>query len=389
MKNLKKLALILLLINLSQMARADEVFKSFTENRFDSIYNVNYFKTESNFGADGSQQSLPSGYSFQITDIKIQARYVLIEDWGLYGGLSIGNSEANDALATRKNSSLNYFHLGTDFLFYQSHLMSYYADLSYYHAVEKIATDTDSALNSDGAGEIHANIVSLFDFDYVQPFFSLGINYRLEGLSTLLTYSAGLQTSFSDFVLGGALNGYVSVIDDKNTSKPLQRELILNRVNATSKKFGSINPNNLDADLFMKIIFNENFSLFANGGYSVIGSNSALGYHFGAGLTWGFGSPNKSNSQMAPAKPQAHPKNSNQPIKKFQEDTTDGVNQDYFKTVTPAQDNYINRVESSKETPEEASDFKVTPKKTPPAADNEYKIKLKKKMKKVPPVKTN
>ncbi len=396
MKNLKISTLFFALLYFSELSFADDVFKNFTENRFDSTLNVNYFKTESNFAKDGGQQSLPSGYSFQVTDIFAQGRYVLIQDLGLYAGLNVGSSEASDLLATRRNSTLNFVHVGADYLFLQSHLMSFYGDLSYHHAVEKIATDTDSALNNDGASEVHAKITGLFDLDYVQPYILGGVNYRTEGLSTLLTYTIGVQSKFSQLVLGAALNGFASVVDDKKTGTPAEREIITNRVSATSKKFYAINPNLLDSDIYLKYNFSSNLSVQANGGYGIIGSNTALGYHFGAGFNWGFGGshyenfskPQKSSqspavSPMPAPRPMARPPvppAPPAPPKKFQEDTNDGVNQDYFKPVKPAKDNYIDKVQDvpPATSVEEDEDFTVNSKKATPTYDKDYKIKLKK-----------
>ena len=391
MKNLISGLLFLMLLNLSSFAYADDVFRIFTANRFDSDFSVNYFKTEANFASNGSQQSLPSGYSFQVIDTAISGRYVLLQDLGLHAGMNIASSEATDILATRRNSTLNYVDIGADYSFFQSRTFALYADLTYRHAVEQIATDTDSSLNSDGASEVHATITTLFDVSYMQPFLSGGINYRTEGLSTLLTYKLGLQTLAGRFTFGGALNGYVSVVDDSKTSSPAERELITNRVNATSKKFYAINPNLLDSDLYLKYSFTPNLALHVNGGYTLTGSNSALGWHAGGGITWGFGGDQYANYSK-PSHPVATPATPTRsqvphappppPIKKFQEDTSDGVNQDYFKPVNPSQDPYFDKVqEVPPATDVEEEDFKVNSKKAPPSSGsegNDYKIKLKK-----------
>ena len=355
MKNLMSGLLFLMLLNLSSFAHADEIFRIFAANRFDSDFSVNYFKTEANFASNGSQQSLPSGYSFQIIDTAVSARYVLLQDFGLHGGMNIGSSEATDILATRRNSTLNYVDVGADYAFFQSRNFSLYGDLTYRHAVEKISSDTDSSLNGDGASEVHATVTTLFDVGYMQPFLSGGINYRMEGLSTLLTYKLGLQTLVGRFAFGGALNGYVSVVDDSKTSSPTERELITNRVNATSKKFYAINPNLLDADLFLRFMFTPNLAMHVNGGYTVTGSNSALGFHVGGGVTWGFGGDQYANFSKPshplitpatpPARPQAPHSQPPPPVKKFQEDTSDGVNQDYFKPVSPSKDPYFDKVQ--------------------------------------------
>ncbi len=385
MKNLKKIALIVSLLLLGQNLFASEVFKNFNQGRFDSEYQVNFFKTDANFAADGAQQSLLNGNTFQIIDAGLEARYVLIKDLGLFAGLNVGSSESNDAFATRRNSSLNFVHLGADYNLLTYDWMDLYVDLSYHHAIEKIASDTDSALNSDGASEVHADTVMLFSFDYIKPFAAIGVNYRMEGLSTLLTYAVGAESHFDSFILGAALNGFASVVDDSKTSSTFERDFIINRVNAGSKKYASINPNHLDSDLYMKYIFNEDFSFKVNGGYSVIGSNSAVGYHVGAAFNWGFGG--------GEARRQSHPvdrskKTTAQPAKKFQEDTNDGVNQDYFKPVKPSNENYIDEVSPSKSGTKavEATDdeMQMTTKKTLSPNDPEYKIKLKKKKKKTP-----
>lgn len=397
MKNLNLGILFWVLLHLSYVAYADDVFRNFTQNRFDSSLNVNYFKSEANFASNGSQQSLPSGYSFQIIDTNISARYVLLDDLGLHAGMNIGSSESVDASATRRNSTLNYINLGADYLIFRSRSFSLYADLTYLHSVEKVATDTDSSLNSDGASEVQAQVTTLFDVGYMQPFLSGGVNYRMEGLSTLLTYQLGVQTSFGKTVFGAALNGYVSVIDDSKTSTPTVRDLITNRVNATSKKFYAVNPNLLDSDIYMKFFFTPNLAVQVHGGYPIIGSNAALGYHVGAGVSWGFGGDHYENySRPTHPLPATHvnlttpaqnpPRVQPAPPKKFQEDTSDGVNQDYFKPVAPSQDPYFDKVQNvPPASTEDEEDFQINSKKAPPSSsgeNNEYQIKLKKAKKK-------
>lgn len=387
----------MLLFNLSSTAQADDVFRNFTENRFDSGLSVNYFKSEANFASNGSQQGLASGYSFQIIDTLVSARYVLLEGLGLHAGMNIGSSEAADTIATRRNSALSGISVGADYLFYRSRDFSIYADLTYKHAVETIAIDTDSALNNDGASEVHAAVTALFDLRYMQPYLSGGVNYRMEGLSTLLTYQLGVQTSVGSLIFGAALNGFVSVLDDSKTNTPAERELVTNRVNATSKKFYAINPNLLDSDLYMQYKLTPDLMFQVRGGYTIMGSNAAVGYHFGGGVTWGFGGDHYENyskpstknpprvlpapapvKAITPSRPQ-QPAQS--PNKKFQEDISDGVNQDYFKPVQPSQDPYYDKVQDVPPAEEdEGDDFQVNSKKVAPGSggtDNEYKIKLK------------
>lgn len=389
----------LLTLVITEISWADDNFKNFTENRFDSGYSVNFFKTQANFNASGEQDVLKDDATFQNTDIELQARYVIWQDFGVYGGLNIGNSESNDINANRKNSSISYFNLGSDYQFYQSSWLSLFADAAYHHAIEKVAADTDSVMNSDGGSDFHVRMGSVMTLDYFQIFGGGGFKYRLSGLSSLLTYTLGMQSQFDQFVFGGAINGYASVMDDADTDNISEREAISLRVNAGSKKFNAINPNLLDTDFYFQYLFDRDISFKFNGGYTMIGSNSAVGYHVGLTLNWGFGGldyinyskpPEGHRNQSVPK--QVKPKVS--PSTQFKEDTQDGVNQDYFKPVAPSKENYIDKVNGGGspsgsgngsqviEGSESEVQTRLKKNNSLDPADKDYKIKLKRKKKK-------
>ena len=360
---------MLCVLTLASRSRASEVFKNFTEGQFDSSFSVDYFKTEANYSAEGATTALVNGNNFSIYDINFLGRYVLLTNFGIFSALNIGNAESSNAIATRKNSTLNNLTFGGDYMVYKQGVFSSYLDISYDLPLEKIKTDTDSALNNDGAGQLKISLTSVLDYAGYVPYGQIGLNYRTEGLSTLLTYRTGIEFRFEEpFALGLGLAGYVSVKDDAKTSAALERDNITQRVNAGSKRFYSVNPNSLDSDFYFKYIHDQDLTIKAGGGLTLIGSNSAQGYHAGFAILWSLGRKAFSNvvPQQKKAKPAAAPR--------FQEDTNDGVNQDYFKTVKPTKEEYVKPVD-------EESTIVTKPavqKSTPRGNDKDYKIKLKK-----------
>ena len=369
----------------SSTAFAESIFRPYRVGHTDLDFSVEYFKASGNFLPDGSTSTLPSGFQFQTVNILTGARYVLIEDLAVTLQLGIGNAESNDAIATRKNSSISHASLGADYQVFTSDLFNVIGDLSYSYAAEKVSPTTDSAINNTGADEIKAVLSTTFDLGTFAPFVSGGINYRTEGLSTLFLYTVGTSIHFESLVIGGAINGYISIKDDEKTNQPLSRDTITNRVNGASKRYYSINPSLIDTELYLKYEFNRDLAMKFFGGYPIAGTNSAQGIHAGVGVTWGYGGSKASTiRQKPPAKKSViiDPADKN-----FKEDTNDGVNQDYFKPVNPSKDKYIEQLEGSSQNlknatePEPAEEtIKMRPA-VNPALEKDYKIKLKKKKK--------
>ncbi|MEQ1722591.1 MAG: hypothetical protein ABL930_05405 [Pseudobdellovibrio sp.] len=339
MKKTSLFVLIFCTISFQSIARAEAVYKAFHTGRFDMGLSTNYFKTESNYGSSGDKQALLSGSSLQLMSLDTSLRYLFFNDLGVYTGLNFNNVETNNGVTTRTNSVLTHFYAGSDYQFYESQLWSLYADFSYALANENINTTADSALASDGASEAKAKIVAMLKSDSFKSFGSVGYDYRTEGLSALLTYGLGGEIHFSDSAIGLDLNGYTSVSDDEKTSTPLVRDALTTRVNAGSKRFYSINPNLLDSSVYYTYSFDPDFVLKVSAGATLLGSNTAEGYHAGIAFNWGFGGSGstKSSSRLrAPVKNVENKSGLPDTEPGFQMDTNDGVNQDLFKKIEPS-----------------------------------------------------
>ncbi len=366
-------------------AFAESIFRPYRVGHTELDFSVEYFKASGNFLPDGSKSGLPNGFQFQTVNILTGARYILVEDLAAVLQVGIGNAESNDAIASRKNSSISHVSLGVDYQIFSSDLLNVIGDLSYSYAVEKVSPTTDSAINNAGADEIKGVLSTTFDLGTFAPFISGGVNYRTEGLSTLFLYTVGSNIHFESLVIRVAVNGYISIKDDEKTNQPLSRDTITNRVNGASKRYYSINPSLIDTELYLKYKFNRDLSLKFFGGYPIAGTNAAEGIHVGAGLTWGFGGSDANPIRKKPAVKK--PVIVDPADKNFKEDTNDGVNQDYFKPVNPSKDNYIEQLEGSSKNLQNATEpepeeetIKMRPA-VNPALEKDYKIKIKKKKK--------
>lgn len=317
--------------------QAEEVYKTFSAGRFDLYFDSTYFKTLSNFGPNGGRQPMPVNSTLQILTLQSKVRYLFFNNLGVYTGLRFNNVESFNGVNTRANSVLSHFIFGGDFQIYQNDHWSLYTDISYFLSNVSINLNQDDSLPSDGASEIRGLFVGRYQQDSFRSFAKAGYSQRTGGLSSLLLYGAGAEFLLGYYsAMGLEFNGISTVKDDENTNTPLVRDALTDRVNAGSRIYYSINPNNLDAQIYYSYSVDQNFVIKFAAGASVTGSNSADGYHAGASLNWGFagvGSARQMNRRSKKFIENSTAISDDDPG--FKIDTDDGVNQELFKQVDP------------------------------------------------------
>ncbi len=348
---------------------AAKPYQVFKEGQFDLDIETQYYKSTANFDADGKKTDLATGNYYQIIDFSSAVRWGFSDNLGFKVGFNVGNAESSNFIATRTNSVFNRIDIGVDYMLLDTSTFQMFAELMYSHSLEKVSQSGDQVLSSNGASEIKPTLYARMDFDDFYPFAYIGANARGEELSTLLTYGGGGEFRFESFGLGAAINGFTSVKDDKYTNQALVRDNVTTNVNGGSKKYFSINPSLLSSEFFVNFaIVDEAFiKLYAI--YDVAGSNMSQGLGGGAQVTilfdglFGGGSGSgsgSSNGSSGGSSSKSKPRSVERPQKpkptlpgQFQEDTQDGVNQDYFKPVTPSQDSYVQPIEENTPSPTE------------------------------------
>ncbi len=359
----KNKSLICLFVLMSSMnLHAAKPYQVFKEGQFDLDIETQYYKSTANFDADGKKTDLATGNYYQTIDFSSAVRWGFSDDLGFKAGFNVGNAESSNFVATRTNSLFNRIDIGADYLLLDTSTFQMFAELMYSHSLEKVSQTTDQVLTSNGASEIKPTLYTRMDFDDFYPFVYVGANVRGEELSTLLTYGGGGEFRFESFGLGAAINGFTSVKDDKYTNQALIRDNVTTNTNGGSKKYFSINPSLLSSEFFVNFALVDDAFIKLYAIYDVGGSNMSQGIGGGAQVTILFdglfggsgsgssGSGGSTNDDSLKSKPRSVEKSSKPKSTspgQFQEDTQDGVNQDYFKPVRPSQDSYVQPLEES------------------------------------------
>lgn len=343
------LTMLVTLFSTAQSWAFFDPYQIYRPYRFDLAIDGQFYKTTANFDSGGEKVDLAFENSYQLIDVNPQLRWGMFRDFGVRVGGNVGTSESVDPIDTRTNSTFNRVDFGADYQLLNYESFQTILDFEYSHPIEKVETTTDASLNSHGASEIKPTLIMRADLGTFYPYAYLGGNIRSEGLSTLLTYGVGGEFRFSELGLGAALEGFSTVKDDEFTNSASRRDLITTRVNGGSKKFYSINPNLLAAEVFLNFAMTENIKFKAYGGTDVTGSNIAQGFFVGGAITFSLDYGNGSDAleerratrRSQPAKKvKAKTTNNN-----FQESTDDGVDQNYFKSLDPNKEDYVQPIE--------------------------------------------
>ncbi|MNL00508.1 hypothetical protein D3C87_1209430 [compost metagenome] len=286
---------------------------------------------------------------------------------------NIGNSESDNTIAKRTNSTFNEIMAGIDFVAY-SELFELVPEFGLVVPFEKVDLNSDSSLNSEGVFQLWGRLIAQKDFtSQMRGYGWAGIQYRGEGRSFLVPWGLGMQFKLPRIRLGGELYGSQSISDDKDkgdTNAELTRAAYINQVDAGSLKFYSINPSLIDTSAYAIFLMTPKWSLQVNGGMTVAGANAAAGFHIGGYLRYSFdmteGYAEKPYVPVETAvplersnmyKPEDTSISSEKKVKKFKEDTNDGVSQEAFK-ARPT------KAPKKKVAPQEMQDFPMQLKKT-------------------------
>ena len=332
MKKVFSNILIPCMLLFSKPALAGDVYRSFFANRFDMYLDSQFFKSTSNYDANGSKQSLPGTSSFQNISLDTSARFLFFNNLGIYSGFLYNYVDTSTGAVVRNTSALTHYFAGADYQLLATDRWTLYLDFTYLIASTAVDAAADVAIATNGANEAKAVGVAVYSVDKFRLFTKLGYDFRTEGLSALLLYGAGGEVAVGNVKLGLALDGFSSVKDDDYTSQPLARDAITDRVNAGSRRYYAVNPNLLDAQVYFQYSFGGNMNAKISAGSTITGSNAADGISAGLALNWGFG------VSSASLRPDQVPNRSSLPDQEqgFKVDTNDGVNQEIFKPVTPA-----------------------------------------------------
>ncbi len=341
--NLQRLMLLAIFhLGFSSIGFALDNYKEFRRDTWDIQAETQYFYSEANYKSSGtSMEKLASGSHYSLLDFTFETRYVPQRNWSLFASGNVGNSESQNSVSARKNSTFNEMVLGADRLVYAD-AFQIIPEVGLLIPFDKIDRKADSSLNSEGVLQVWARATVQKEFFNVRVYGWLGVEYRDDGRSHLMPWGAGLQYKIPRWRFGAELFGSQSISDDVDTKDPTQRNAYLNTVNAGTLKFYSVNPSSVDSLGYVTYLFTPKWSAQINGGTTLAGANSAAGFHVGAFVRFTFdmtdgyreyepleSSETYEKSMMYQDK--ADTLSSEKKVPRFQEDTQDGVSQEVFK----------------------------------------------------------
>lgn len=333
--------------------------------------NFEYYKSQTNFNDNNSAVSLNGENYFQKMTFQLQAEAALTSDLYLLAGIDINSTESNDGFYTRTNSAFSKSSFGINYVLDNEIWFRYGWQSLFNLNLASIDENSDAVPVSDGAHEFVNSVVLSFDFeDNMSSFLRVGYGLKNNQLNNFILFDVGLSKKWTNYSLGLDLNGKKSLGLVDNTSKVLYS----NKVSGGSFIYNVANSDSIAIKPKLTFDF-QNLVADFYVSYNIYGKNAPQGYAVGISLNWILDDILK--------KPILGYKANSSEVKKkvnFQEDTADGVNQNYFKTVNPEDQNYIQQIEGQPQGLKNATQPDQLENENQILKD-EYLIKLKKKKK--------
>lgn len=185
-----------------------------------------------------------------------------------------------------RSKLLSEFHLNSyalGFAFHNDNRKPLYisAGLTAGGPLNQFEENTESLVTSCGCYFVELDSWAVYDLkSLVYIFYNTRLRYRTSGLSSLWFHKAGGYFQTKRFNFGLSANFFFPLFLDSYQQEPKKRTLVLQRVNAGSHKFYSINPMALSFTGWMELKAGlASFALYGN--IDTFGKNYARGFTLG------------------------------------------------------------------------------------------------------------
>lgn len=280
MNHLRFIFKSLLVLLISQNVYSFNKLKTYEPRTFEISGGATYFATTSNFNNVGTNVNLLGSNKYALLDSFLEARYVFKELWSVKGQAFITNAESKNTDFTRTNSTLNMLSLSADWMVYRG-FMDVIPELSVLYSLDPIADNQDSVMTNEGTTEITGMIKAQNNYSWFSYYGGIGYKFRSERSGVMPWYlGGGLQWKYS--FLGLELGGFQTIVDDgANGTEESARNALMQKVNAGSYRFYTVNPSHIEARVNLDIGFSRGFVL------KTFLANSISGQMYSSGMTAG------------------------------------------------------------------------------------------------------
>lgn len=270
----------LLLFLISQNSHSYNKLKTYEPRTFEIATGANYFETTSNFNNVGTKVNLLSTNKYTLIDFFLESRYVFSGLWSVNAKAFISNAESKNIDFNRANSTLNALEASVDWMVYRG-FMDIIPELKVRYSLDSISPTQDSVITNEGVMEMIGLVKAQNNYSWFSYYVGGGYQFRSERSGIMPWYlGGGLQWKHS--FLGLELNGFQTVTDDgdKGANESIRNALI-QRVDAGSYKFYSVNPSHIEAAVNLDIGFSSGFLIKSYVANSISGQNYSNGLTIG------------------------------------------------------------------------------------------------------------
>jgi len=251
--------------------------------RYEARGTFSYYTTDTNYTSTGASALVGNG---SFTNMAGEAAFIYDwqPDWRFSGGLNFSWVESDDSNFVRNNSGVNEVFVSGQ-KWYEMGPFDIVPQGDFVFPLWRASDSSDEALIGEGAMRLRGGSWLFWPQGTYKPFGYLGFEYRDGGRSFLLPYSLGVKFKVSQFWIQGEYRGSESIVDDADSDNEVIRENFLNRVNAGSMRFYSINPSSSEVAFGGGTQFGP-WGIFAGFAITVNGNNAADGWTGYGGLSY-------------------------------------------------------------------------------------------------------
>lgn len=145
------------------------------------------------------------------------------------------------------------------------------------YALEKIELYQSDIITSEGANRYQFGSWFKYPIWKLDNWAYLGYRMQSEEKADHFLWNLGTRYLWGSFYIQGELLGYVVAANDAFTSNPSVRQFTNQQGSASSKRYNSVNPDYMDAELLLGYRWENGFEVSGGLGNTITGKNTGYG----------------------------------------------------------------------------------------------------------------
>lgn len=257
--------------------------QNFTEGSVGASVFSEYFSSNANYEPGyGSYNKLLGDSSFTTFVTNVRGRYTISSNLSVFSGLAYSSSRAVDLSRSKTNTQFSEWLVGADYLMRFSRWPKFrlIPELILSYCLDQPTSSQINPSTNDGTSYFRTGIFADHPFrrfrfgGYIGVYGVLGSSLSSRALYEI---NADMRV-FSQFTIGGGINGYNTVMGDATNF--VTRQIAANRMNAGSGRYAAFDPHLLEGRVWVGFRPDHSFWLRAGYAKTLNGLHTAEGQSF-------------------------------------------------------------------------------------------------------------